>query len=171
MLSSDAIINTALSAAQNGSGAVTALYCRVLSFGKTSQGAGAIASEDLMAWVGAQKSVATTPEIQAWLLAQRELQSLRKAGTMVTAATASTTAARASRRAASRVATAGGITEEGIMAAAVGTTVGKVIESTGTEDDEIIDQETTPGSDVNYENAQPLVENMIEGATGIECDD
>jgi len=111
----DVVLNTAVKATgAAGSAAMTAgsgLYDRVLAFGNRYRGA-AVASEELTTWIATQK-VAATPEIRAWLAAQRKLQMARKT-TM--AATAALTRAKNTKRAATVAGS--GILEEGLLAGA-----------------------------------------------------
>lgn len=123
----DLMLNTAVTAVTGGGSSVVSgasgLYERVLSFGTKYRGVGAVASEELTAFVAAQKIAASTPEIRAWLAAQRRLQLIQKAASMAT----STAAATATTRRA-----AGGIVEEGLMAVATTTAVKNVVSSTAT---------------------------------------
>ena len=116
----DLVLNAAVTAAGGAVAAGSGMYERVLAFGNRYKGTGAIASEELMAWVSAQK-VAATPEIRAWLAAQRRLQMFRKTAVAATAAATRTRAA---------VAT-GGVVEEGMLArAAAATAAANVMSST-----------------------------------------
>lgn len=89
---------------------VGAIVERVMAFGTKYQGA-AVASEELTAWIATQ-TVAKTPEIQAWLTAQKRLQVIRKATLGMTAAV---TRSRTTKQAATAVA---GIEESAVVAAA-----------------------------------------------------
>lgn len=66
---------------------------RVLAFGNKYKIA--VASEDLTRWIATQTVAAKTPEIQAWLTAQKRLQAIRKTSVAVTAVVSRTHQTRA----------------------------------------------------------------------------
>jgi len=111
MATTDLLLNTAITTVSNNP-LTAGLYQRILAFGSKYSGAGAVASTDLTAWVASQEAVASTPEIQAWLAAQKKLQTMfiRKSFTTTSSTLAATAAAKRTAR--------GGILEEGLLAAA-----------------------------------------------------
>ena len=115
----DALLNVAVKASGAAGTAVVAagggLYERVIAFGQKYRGA-AVASEELTTWIASQ-SVAATPEIRAWLSAQRELQKIRKATAAATAVLSRTKTARKA------TALGGSVLEEGMLTAAAAAAV------------------------------------------------
>ena len=110
MAATDILLNTAITTVSTNP-LTAGLYQRILTFGSKYSGVGAVASTDLTAWVASQEAVASTPEIQAWLAAQKKLQTMfiRKSVTTTSSTLAATAAKRTAR---------GGIIEEGLLAAA-----------------------------------------------------
>ena len=115
----DALLNVAVKASGAAGTAVVAagggLYERVIAFGQKYRGA-AVASEDLTTWIASQ-TVAATPEIRAWLSAQRELQKIRKATAAATAVLSRTKTAKKA------TALGSGVLEEGMLTAAAAAAV------------------------------------------------
>lgn len=111
MAATDLLLNTAITTVSNNP-LTAGLYQRILTFGSKYSSVGAVASTDLTAWVASQEAVASTPEIQAWLAAQKKLQTMfiRKSVTTTTSTLAATAAAKRTVR--------GGILEEGLLAVA-----------------------------------------------------
>ena len=102
MAATDTLVNAAITTI-SGNPVTAKLYQRILSFGSRYSGAGAVASTDLTAFVASQRG--HLPEVQAWLAAQKKLQSVfRSTTTMAATTTAGRTAMKQTAR--------GGIVEE-----------------------------------------------------------
>ena len=101
MAATDTLMNAAITTI-SGNPVTAKLYQRILSFGSRYSGAGAVASTDLTAFVASQRG--HLPEVQAWLAAQKKLQSVFRSTTTMAATTAGRTAMKQTAR--------GGIVEE-----------------------------------------------------------
>ena len=179
MVAGDMLLNLGMTAATKGGGAGVSTiantfrkidFQRVLRFGTKYEASGAIASEELLAWVAAQKSVAVFPEIKAWIAAQQKLQTIR--GVATVAATASSSAA---VRTTGQVTTAAGIgLEEGlVVTAAVGKAAKEVLSSASNDIVDATNNTTSPISIAleHHEEGKLNGNNEADSATEFSIED